>query len=856
MSPARLACLLVLIAAPNLAIPILGQSNLARRARRPPVASSPTSSSTTGLSFAIPAIRGSGGSAPVSVAVADLNGDGKPDLVVANIGCGPGCHNGGTVGVLLRKGGAFENAVSYYVGGSSAVSVAVADVNGDGKPDILVGVGCGDSQCTHDAVGVLLGNGDGTFQTIVIYDSGGYQESSLAVADMNGDGNPDIVVASRCTVGNADDCNNHLLSGTVAILLGKGDGTFQAPMSFDTGGVFALSVTAADVNGDGKPDVVVANCGADQNCGTEDGVIGVLLGNGDGTLQPVMTYDSAGRTGFAIILADVNGDGKLDLVVLNSCASTDNCANGTIGVFLGSGDGTFQAPVTYDSGGVAPSSLAVGDVNGDGAPDLLVGRQCNGTNCSTGIIGVLLGKGDGTFGSAINFSSGGSVPTSLAVADVNGDGKPDVLATNEQSYSVTVLLNTSLRPTTVALASSLNPSNFEQPVSFTATLTAPPGFYKGSPTGMVDFFDNATATDLGSSPLNSSGTAILQTSALGPSTHSIVATYQGDAHFTSGSSPAVRQVVLGAAVRLSPLSLGFGNQTVETASLPQTITLTNGGDIPLTFSSIAFTGMNPTSFSQTNTCGSSLPGGSTCTFSVTFRPTAAGILSTALTLSDNAFHGLQKVPITGVGVLPVVTISPANIAFPTQVVYTTSTTKTATLTNTGLGVLEIGGIIATGPFSQTHTCGSTLNPSASCTINVTFSPKAIGTLKGSVTITDNAASKTQELNLTGIGTAVQLMPIDVNFGNQPVGTTSLARTITLSNKGHGTVSITSISISGVNPADFSETNTCGASVASGASCFIKVKFKPSAAGARSAAVSVSDNGGGSPQKVGLAGTGT
>lgn len=149
-----------------------------------------------------------------------------------------------------------------------------------------------------------------------------------------------------------------------------------------------------------------------------------------------------------------------------------------------------------------------------------------------------------------------------------------------------------------------------------------------------------------------------------------------------------------------------------------------------------------------------------------------------------------------------------------------------------------------------------MNPGASCTISVTFNPTTIGTLTGSVSITDNGASRTQSFALTGIGSSVQLTPLSVNFGNQHVHTTSLAKTITLSNKGDATVSITSITIAGLNASDFTETNTCGKSVAVGASCFIKVKFTPSATGARAGAVSITDNAGGSPQKVSLAGTGT
>jgi hypothetical protein len=139
---------------------------------------------------------------------------------------------------------------------------------------------------------------------------------------------------------------------------------------------------------------------------------------------------------------------------------------------------------------------------------------------------------------------------------------------------------------------------------------------------------------------------------------------------------------------------------------------------------------------------------------------------------------------------------------------------------------------------------------------VTFKPTTIGTLTGSISITDNAPLSPQKITLTGTGTAVQLTPANLNFGNQPVGTKSLAKKITLSNKSSSAVSITSISITGTNMGDFAQTNTCGTSVAAGASCFINVTFTPLAKSNRSASVNVNDNGGGSPQKVTLAGTGT
>jgi hypothetical protein len=193
----------------------------------------------------------------------------------------------------------------------------------------------------------------------VTYDSGGIADS-VAIADVNGDGKPDLVVANYCVPGN---CPN----ATVAVLLGNGDGTFQAAVTYDSGGYAQTSVAVADVNGDGKPDLVVSNQCTDSNCRSE-GVVGVLLGNGDGTFRSVITYDSGGYSGYSVAVADVNGDGKPDLVVANECANSNCGSDGTVAVLLGNGDGTFQAAVTYDSGGWDPLSVTVADLNGDREP--------------------------------------------------------------------------------------------------------------------------------------------------------------------------------------------------------------------------------------------------------------------------------------------------------------------------------------------------------------------------------------------------------------------------------------------------------------------------------------------------------
>src|SRR5437879_1142286 len=149
---------------------------------------------------------------------------------------------------------------------------------------------------------------------------------------------------------------------------------FLPAVTYNSGGFGAASVVVADVNGDGKPDLVIANCDSTANScyqlPTGNGVVGVLLGNGDGTFQPALVYDSGGLGATSVAVADVNGDGRPDLVVANFSSNT-------LAVLLGNGDGTFQPAITYGSGGVHPSSVAVADVNGDGRPDLLVANICN-----------------------------------------------------------------------------------------------------------------------------------------------------------------------------------------------------------------------------------------------------------------------------------------------------------------------------------------------------------------------------------------------------------------------------------------------------------------------------------------------
>jgi hypothetical protein len=361
--------------------------------------------------FVQPPTYASGGESAISVAVGDLNGDGIPDMVVANDCVDSSCSTG-SVSVLLGNGdGTFQPAQSYPSGGLYSFSVAVGDFNGDGKSDVVVANECQTSACSGGSVSVLLGNGDGTLQPARSYASGGLYALSVAVAAFNGDGKSDVVVANECQT-------SACTSGSMSVLLGNGDGTLQLAQSYTSGSV-TLSVAVGDFNGDGKPDVVVANECQPSSC--SGGNVTVLLGNGDGTFQPALSYASGGLYAFSVAVGDLNGDGKLDLVVGNQC-QTSACSSGGIGVLLGNGDGTFQPAQSYASGAMYSNSVAVGDLNGDGKLDVVAGDR------NSGYVSVLLGNGDGTVQAAQLYSSWNLY--SVAVSDVNGDGKADVLAVN------------------------------------------------------------------------------------------------------------------------------------------------------------------------------------------------------------------------------------------------------------------------------------------------------------------------------------------------------------------------------------------------------------------------------------------
>jgi len=330
----------------------------------------------------------------------------------------------------------------------------------------------------------------------------------------------------------------------------------------------------------------------------------------------------------------------------------------------------------------------------------------------------------------------------------------------------------------------------------------------------------------------------------------------GTVSVNSNSTPPVSSAsVTGTGVAaplavFSPTSLSYAAQRVGTSSAAQSVALSNTGGAALTISGFSITG----DFSQSNNCGGSLTAGATCSVSVTFAPTARGNRAGVLTLNSNSSGAAPTVGLTGTGIAPVANLSLASLTFGNQIVNTISAPLSLTLTNAGDATLNLSSISTNYDFSQTNNCGVTLAGGASCSINVTFKPTAAGTRSGTVTITDDSLSGNSQvvgLSGTGISPAGTFSSSSLTFASQRVNTSSASQTLTLTSTGFGPLSIGGFAVTG----DFSQTNNCGTTLASGANCSVFIVFTPTVRGNRSGTITLNSNAVGSAPTTNLTGAG-
>jgi hypothetical protein len=706
-----------------------------------------------------------------SIAAGDFNGDGRMDFVASS--------SDNTIVVFLGNGdGTFQTPVFYSV--NDPLGVAIGDLNGDGKLDVVVTNFNSLATTFGGGVSIFFGNGDGTFQPPVFY-STGKNPTAAAIGDLNGDGKPDLVVTD-------------VTSGNVSVMLNTGAGVFAAPVQFATGS-YPNSVAIDDINRDGHNDIVVTNsCVLTPNpsgcSGSSPNTISVLLGNGDGTFSNPVSY-SAGAGPFQLALGDLNADSWPDVVVTNNLGNS-------VTVLLNKGDGTFGTPTSYLIGHT-PLSVAIADFNGDSKPDLVA------TTRDLTLV-ELLGNGDGTFRSGINYFSGTTF-LGVAVADLNGDSAPDLIAGTGQ-FTVGAFLNAagkSRAQTSITLSPSRNPGSTLTDIVVHAQVTSS----GPAPKGSVSFYvDGILVIGQNIGVLDTSGQTSLDLGCQPMGTHTISAIYSGDT-LTAGSvsslltettnlhsvsvvlSSSLNPSVEGATVTFTgaPAALPADLDFSCAAEITGTLTFSDGGNV-LGTSPLVFTAHNPEPYA-----------------SLSVSTLSAGSHEiTAFYSGDQNFATATSIPLAQVvNAAPSVGVSPSTISFGNQMVNKASPAQAITLSNVGSVPLAINGITtSSADFTQNNNCGSTLVAKAACTINATFTASGIGFESAILSISDNALGSPHTVALSGTGISLGLA---VSPGSSGSATVSAGQS-------------TSFNLS-IGGAGFNGTATIACNlVAAGASCSV------------------------------------
>ncbi len=595
----------------------------------------------------------------ISLTVGDLRNDGRHDIVA-------GCQALGLVGVLLSNGDGTFKAIKTYAVPIGVTAVAVGDFNGDGKPDVAVTNG-------GTNVSVLTGSGSGTLKAAVTFGTN-FGPTGVVAVDLNGDGKADIITANSGSPFG-------VITANVSVLLSNGKDLFAARTDYKVGGASGNGayngIAAADLTGNGKPDLIVPITYSDE--------VSILMNKGKGTFAAPVNYQLPTEV-LGVVAGDFNNDGKADIAVMNFGNT------GSISVLLNSGTGTFSAPTSYPINGYG-YGIAVGDFNKDGNLDIV---GADGTNST---VSVLLGNGTGAFPSFATYPTGSS-PIAVTVGDFNHDGWPDLAVANQLSQTISILINKAdgsgtflpkvdytipVGPISIATGSFRGNGTLDLVV---ATNSAFPGIeiLLGNNDGTFqtavpyDTMNNAYAVTVGD--FNNDGNLDLAVSIVNPGSNFawvevipgvgdgtfgagvtlatgalpygiVAADFNGDGVMdlatgngtTAGDTGSATVLLNEPVVGVAPNSLTFKSQKVGTTSTAQVITVSNPGAAPLKITSITISG----AFTENDDCPAKLTVGKNCTINVTFSPTVTGAQTGTVSIKDSALTKTQTIALAGSG---------------------------------------------------------------------------------------------------------------------------------------------------------------------------------------------------------------
>ncbi len=597
---------------------------------------------------------------PVAIIAADFNGDGKIDLITAD-------QFQSQISVLLGNGDGTFQAHKEYATGTKPVAIAIGDFNGDGKLDVVI--------CDNNSsqISVLLGKGDGSFQAHKEYNTG-VGPSGVAVGDFNGDGRLDLAVAN-----NGDN--------TVSILFGNGDGTFQTQVTYPTATV-PNSVVVGDFNGDGILDLGV---------GTSNKSVSVLLGVANGTFQNHKEY-AIGANAVIVAAADLSSNGKLSLISANF---NDN----SVSVLGGNGDGTFKSASTFPVS-TGPTGLAVGDFNNNGKLDIAVAASSGSTVSILTDSWITLSPGLISFGTqtsgfksspkSVTLKNNGTTAWTIGPVSYAGGSSTD-FSTSSQTCPTTgtvaagasCTISIVFDPTGCETADAqilISPASGQvgnvltgtgnTPITLSPrTQTFPTTLLGTKSKGLTNTFTNNSGINLYFSLIDLEGVnqtdySFTSTCSWGTNPPPLLpgASCTSTTFFSPTINPGqnettsfiyyaniclVKQGLLingeGTAVKVSPTSITFPTTKVGSTSTAKTITFQNAGSTAMTISSAGFSGSFPYWSLQSNTCGSSVPPNSSCTYGIVFSPQAVGTFTATFSIGDPDITGPQKVTLTGTG---------------------------------------------------------------------------------------------------------------------------------------------------------------------------------------------------------------